>query len=60
MPDLDFTGLFQAFAFFAVLAIAALIAVGVSWLGYPTVSLWIAGAGVVAGCFAARLLGRLF
>lgn len=43
-------------AFFAVLAIAAVVAVAVSWFGYPTASLWITGAGAVGGYVAARFV----
>jgi apolipoprotein N-acyltransferase len=56
MQDLDFTGVFVAGAFFAVLAIAAVIAVVVSWAGYPTAALWITGIGIAGGYAAAKFL----
>jgi hypothetical protein len=56
MPDMDFTGIFAAAAFFAVLAIAACVAVAVSWLGYHNAALWTVGAGVVGGYLAAKLM----
>ncbi|WP_018456816.1 hypothetical protein [Bradyrhizobium sp. WSM4349] len=55
MPDLDITPLIVAGVFAIVLAIFAVLAVGVSWLGYPTAALWIVGVGAALGWIAARL-----
>lgn len=56
MPDLDFSGVFVAGAFFAVLAIAGVIAVAVSWLGHADAGLAILGVGIVGGYAAGKFI----
>lgn len=59
MPDLDITPLIVAGSFAIVLAIAAVIGVVVSWLGFPTAALWVVGGGVALGWGAARLMRKV-
>jgi hypothetical protein len=56
MFELNLGSLLAAGAFFAVLAIAAVIAVGVSWLGYHNAGLWIVVVGLAGGWVLARIV----